>query len=184
MSDTLQLTKIAPQLWEPKHDQVIPELQSLPKGIQSISKADVAIEPLPFAFATQTLYAILSALQVKEINTTIGMFPTSVPTKAELDKGILLSPLYFVAVDHINVDGNTLRLMEPITANVTYQDSMYFCQNEDLGIVSMSAKLEDCVRSFQEEVVFLFNEYGKEDDDRLTKDARELKRKILHYINK
>jgi len=61
---------------------------------------------------------------------------------------------------------------------------VYFCQNEDLDIVSMSAKLEDCVKNFEDEILFVWNEYGKEDDSKLTNDAKELKRKILQYVGK
>jgi hypothetical protein len=93
-------------------------------------------------------------------------------------------PLYFMTLDHIDVDGETLRFMEPITANVLYQDKVYFCRNEDLGVVSLSDKLEDCVKDFKDEVLFIWKEYGKEDDNKLTNDAKELKRKILRYIGK
>lgn len=92
--------------------------------------------------------------------------------------------VYYLVLDRIDTDTEKLRLAEPIAASVTYQDSAYFCQNEDLGIFSSSTKLDECMKDFQKEVVFVFNEYGKEDDDRLTKDAKELKRRILRYIKK
>ena len=92
--------------------------------------------------------------------------------------------VYYIVLDRLDTIVETLLLAEPIAANVTYQDSAYFCQNEDLGIFSVSAKLEDCIKDFQEEVLFVWNEYGKEDDDKLTKDAKELKRRILRYIEK
>lgn len=93
-------------------------------------------------------------------------------------------PLYLMTLDHIDVDGETLRFIEPITANVLYQDKVYFCRNEDLGIVSLSDKLEDCVKDFKDEVLFIWKEYGIENDNKLTNDAKELKRKILQYIGK
>lgn len=92
--------------------------------------------------------------------------------------------VYYLVLDRIEADGEKLRLAEPITANVTYQDKAYFCQSEDLGIFSASTELEDCLKDFQKEVIFVLNEYGKAKDDRLTQDAIELKRKILRYVNK
>jgi len=90
--------------------------------------------------------------------------------------------VYLVALDHIDIDGASLRFAEPITASIAYHDNAYFCQNEDLGIFSMSAKLEDCIKDFQEEILFIWKEYGEEDDSKLTDDAKELKRKILSRI--
>ncbi len=91
---------------------------------------------------------------------------------------------YFIRFDHINVDGKTLHFTEPIAANVTYQDKAYFCRNEDLDIATVSTKLEDCIKDFNEEILFVWKEYGKEDDDKLTDDAKILKRKILQHVNK
>jgi hypothetical protein len=42
--------------------------------------------------------------------------------------------------------------------------------------------LEDCIKDFKDEVTFVYNEYGKEDDNRLTSDAKELKRRILSHV--
>ena len=91
---------------------------------------------------------------------------------------------YYLALDHINANGKTLRFMEPITASVAYLDNTYFCQNDDLGIISTSFNLEDCIKDFHDEVLFIWNEYGREEDNKLTNGAKELKRKILQYINK
>jgi len=95
-----------------------------------------------------------------------------------------LSELLIASVNHININGKTLRLAKPITANITYRDNVFFCQNEELGIVTMSAKLDDCIKEFQDEILFVWNEYGKEDDNRLTNGAKKLKEKISQYISK
>jgi len=90
--------------------------------------------------------------------------------------------VYLVALNHIDTDGARLRFAEPITASIAYHDNAYFCQNEDFSIFSMSAKLEDCIKDFQEEILFIWKEYGEEDDNKLTDDAKELKGKILSRI--
>lgn len=194
MSDTLQLTKTVPQAWGAKQNLVIPEPQFLPEGIQPISNADIAIGPSLRAYSVQMPSANISVAVVRgrevfeEINAAIGMFTTleikKRTARAKRDRNLISPPIYYVTLDRIDADGKTLRFVEPITANVVYQDSVYFCQNEDLGIVSMSAKLEDCIKDFKDEILFVWNEYGKEDDSRLTNDAKELKRRILQYIGK
>jgi AbrB family looped-hinge helix DNA binding protein len=89
---------------------------------------------------------------------------------------------YFIALDHISIDDSTLSFSQPIIANVSLTDNIYSCQNNDLGILAMSPKLEECVQDFEEEILFIWNEYGKEDNTKLTNDAKELKAKILRYI--
>jgi len=48
----------------------------------------------------------------------------------------------------------------------------------------MSPTLESCIEEFKEEILFVWNEYGKEEDRRLTADAKALKEKILKHVGK
>ena len=87
-------------------------------------------------------------------------------------------------LDHIDISGKILLFAEPIIADISFDDNMYSCKNEDLGIISMSSNLEDCIKDFKDEVLFIWNEYGKEENGRLTSDAKELKRRILSHLKK
>jgi AbrB family looped-hinge helix DNA binding protein len=89
---------------------------------------------------------------------------------------------YFIALDHVLAEDSTLSFIQPIIANVSLTNNIYSCQNSELGIVAMSPKLEECVKDFEKEILFIWNEYGKEDSSKLTNDAKELKAKILRYI--
>lgn len=89
---------------------------------------------------------------------------------------------YFIALDHIEMGDGALSFDVPIIASVAFRDNVYSCQNKELGIISVSPKLEECVKDFEEEILFIWNEYGKEDSAKLTSDAKELKAKILRYI--
>ena len=91
---------------------------------------------------------------------------------------------YFIALDHVTIGAEMLSFAEPIIANVSLRDDVYFCRNEELGIVAVSPKLEGCVKDFEDEIIFIWNEYGKENDAKLTSDAKELKRRILRYVKK
>lgn len=75
-----------------------------------------------------------------------------------------------------------LSFAEPIIANVSFSDNVYSCKNEELGIVAISPKLEECVQDFEDEILFIWKEYGKEDNAKLTSDAKELKERILRRI--
>lgn len=89
---------------------------------------------------------------------------------------------YFIALDHVTSGDKIISFAEPIIANVSFRDNVYSCQNEGLGIVAISPKLEECIKDFEDETLFVWNEYGKEEDAKLTSDAKELKGQILRYI--
>jgi hypothetical protein len=61
-------------------------------------------------------------------------------------------------------------------------DNVYSCKNEELGIVSISPNLEECIQDFEDEILFFWKEYGQENNSKLTNDAIELKEKFLRYV--
>jgi hypothetical protein len=84
---------------------------------------------------------------------------------------------YFIALDHVSIGDKTILFAEPIIANVSFSDNVYSCKNEELGIVAISPKLEECIQDFEDEILFIWKEYGKEDNAKLTNGAKELKDK-------
>lgn len=93
----------------------------------------------------------------------------------QAQKMIMLSNLHFKE--------NNITLSKPISASITQQNNLLFCKNDELGIIVSSNTIDECLEEFQEELLFIYNEYGKEKDEKLTADAKELKRKILQYID-
>lgn len=89
---------------------------------------------------------------------------------------------FLLNLDHVTIDGKAVQLTKPVAVNAYFQDNMYFCQNEELGIVSVSANMKDCIRDFEDEFWCLWNEYGKEPDDRLTDNAKVLKKRLLQHL--
>jgi hypothetical protein len=87
-----------------------------------------------------------------------------------------------LTLDHIDRNGVKLTLSKPIMASITFSDDGYFCYNAELGITILSENIEDCEKDFEEEVLFLWNEYGKEDDSKLTEGAKKLKENILRHM--
>lgn len=87
-----------------------------------------------------------------------------------------------VSFAKVKVKGKTLKFTEPIIADVSFTDNMYSCQNSEFGIMTAAPKLPDCLKSFEDEIRFIWYEYVLESDDKLTDDAKELKIKMLNRI--
>ena len=62
---------------------------------------------------------------------------------------------YFIALDHVSTGDKMLSFAEPIIANVSFNDNVYSCKNEELGIVAISPKLEECIKDFEDEIIHL-----------------------------
>ncbi|MQY62095.1 hypothetical protein GH146_02245 [archaeon] len=79
-------------------------------------------------------------------------------------------------------DKKRLLLRKPIEVTPVFHDGMWTMENKDLDIISMSTDYKECLKDFYDEVFFVWEEYGQEDDDKLTNGAKDLKRKILRHI--
>lgn len=82
---------------------------------------------------------------------------------------------------HIFSGKQVLRLKKPFDLTIVFRDDTWTMENKDFGIISMSTDYKECLKDFNEEVYFIYEEYGQEEDNKLTSDAKILKRKILQY---
>lgn len=136
----------------------------------------------------ETSEGILFKLKASKTNFT-GTYP-QFATSQQVKKLLIklrekdARAVYFIALDHVSTGDKMLSFTEPIIANVSFNDNVYSCKNEELGIVSISPKLEECIQDFEEEILCIWKEYGEEDNSKLTNDALELKEKILRYIKR
>ena len=85
-------------------------------------------------------------------------------------------------LDYIISGSKVLPLKKSLAYVIDFRDNIWTMENKEFGIISMSEDFEECLRDFNEEVYFAYEEYGQEDDINLTEDAKELKRKILQYV--
>lgn len=101
------------------------------------------------------------------------------------------SPMGFNPFSHFNRDviiesilhkGKQVGLSKPIRGVFSFTDKLYSLENKELGIFSVNKDPDECLREFESDVSFVLSEYGEESEDRLTDDAKQLKRKILHYV--
>lgn len=95
-----------------------------------------------------------------------------------------LPPIYCIGVDSINHGKGKYCFSQPIIAIVGYNNNLYSMENKDLGIITMDTDYGKCLQDFRDELLFVLNAYGKEKDDNLTSDAKELKKRILQYLIK
>jgi hypothetical protein len=167
MNIIAQSNQPIPPIWGGNQNIITPRPPLLRRDVQSTSGVlGGSIFPLS-SFNTLTISPNPSIAQTKEA------------FQATKDFGTIFS----ITLYHIDVNGTSLSFVEPIIANVSFDGNVYSCQNQDLGILAISTTLDDCVEDFKEEVLFVWNEYGKETDSRLTDDAKELKRRILSHVN-
>lgn len=96
----------------------------------------------------------------------------------------MLPPIYCVGIESIDYNKQKICLIEPIIAVVGYNNNNYSMENKELDIITMAKDYDKCYQDFKDEISFVLKEYGEEEDANLTKDAQELKRKMLRYIKK
>ena len=88
-----------------------------------------------------------------------------------------------VFIDSIPLRGTQVELSRPIVGVVRLRDNYCSVENEELGLFTVKKDLSECLREFKQDISFLLSEYGEESEDALTEDARQLKRKILEYVD-
>jgi hypothetical protein len=167
MNTVVQLNQTTPPVWGGTQNTITPRSQLLRKEVPPISGVFGGLICPLGSFNPSTISPNPSIMQTKEAFRTTRDFGES----------------FSITLYHIDVNGVSLSFVEPIIANISFDGNVYSCQNEDLGIIAMSATLDDCIKDFKEGLLFVWNEYGKETDNRLTDDAKELKRRILSHVN-
>lgn len=147
-------------------------------------------DPLLYAYMH-----VVTPVQYSGVQEIPSKFPkwASIPYLVETLKLGILAPYHPINIENIYRDPNLklydivsgrkrLLLRKPIEVTPDFRDGIWTMENKDFDIISMSPDYTECLRDFNEEVFFVWEAYGQEDDDKLTKGAQELKRKILRYI--
>ncbi len=93
-----------------------------------------------------------------------------------------IKPFSHLELLRIFSNAEELQLSQPLVVAVDYRDNMWVMENEELAVSSIAIEYEECLRDFNSAVLMVWKEYAKADNKELTKDAIELKRKILQYV--
>lgn len=75
-----------------------------------------------------------------------------------------------------------LQFSQPLVVSVDYKDDQWIMENSELGAISTNANYVECLDDFHKEVLFVWKEYGQSNEVDLTKDALDLRNKILEYV--
>ncbi|HDQ07106.1 MAG TPA: hypothetical protein ENN36_10365 [Candidatus Bathyarchaeota archaeon] len=129
-----------------------------------------------------TVTPISSSQQVFEFYSDLVKFYLSSSASVEYSSDYLSSSRC-VKIDSIVFRDRPLELVKEIPAIVSVHDNRYVFENNELGIFAVNQDFDEGLADFKEGVSFLLSEYGDAVDDDLTDDAKELKRKILSYVN-
>ena len=86
--------------------------------------------------------------------------------------------------DFIKGDGCYYELNQKIVYSVQNVDDYFVLSNDSFGIVSIGQTIEEAKKDFQNYFNFLYHNYGCQNDDKLTKKAKEFKKLINSSIKK
>jgi hypothetical protein len=93
-----------------------------------------------------------------------------------------IEPFSEIQVQRIFSTDTELKLSSPLTVAVDFRDDHWVMEHEDLGIIATDSDYEKCFRDFNDEFLFVWNEYGNADEAALTSGALELKKKIISVV--
>jgi hypothetical protein len=132
-------------------------------------------------FDVKSFTQIASSSKRTFLNNLVGSFGF-IQNMKDTMLSVVPKPPISIALDYIDKDGTVLSFTKPVIANISFNGKEYFCENNELGIVILSSNAEGCKKNFEDEVLFVWNEYGKEDDKNLTNGAKKLKNSILSHV--
>lgn len=96
-------------------------------------------------------------------------------------KIIDLDPLSF---DQILGKDRVFILKEHLHAVLSYEDGLFFIENERFNILGYGPTREQAVQDFQRYFEFLWHEYAEADDQELTPDAKKLKDALRSLVTR
>ena len=160
---------------------------SVPKEtLEKLKKGQNELYNFPLSYASSGVSTPTPRLTTSQYNK--GESVVGIPSKTFVKDTTILQPEYastsFSQIDFYRIisDKKELRLVEPITAMIVFRENRCIMENKEIGIISVSTDYDKCLKDFNDEVFFTWNEYGKADDDKLTDDAKDLKNKILRHV--
>lgn len=79
-------------------------------------------------------------------------------------------------------NGKELELKKPLSITIDWQKKNWIMKNLDLGIITTAKEYDSCLKEFKDEFYFVWTQYGLANDNELTNGGRNLKKKILSYL--
>lgn len=84
-----------------------------------------------------------------------------------------------VILSKICASGITLELRQPLVIEPQLLEQEFILKWPAFNIIASGATREEAINTFEEDFVWLWKEYGKYDDNKLSPDALQLKKDLL-----
>lgn len=94
----------------------------------------------------------------------------------------LENPLSRLSISEVFINERKVKLSEPLSVNIQFEDQHYILSDDDLGLLAISGKLDNAVNEIQEEFSELWNEYVTCPEEELTQDAKALRAKLIGLV--
>lgn len=93
-----------------------------------------------------------------------------------------IEPFREVTLQRIFSDERELVLRQPLGVSIDYRDQRWAAENDDLGVFASNEDYDECLKEFQDEFFFAWQEYGSAAEADLTPGARELRRALRELV--
>lgn len=87
-----------------------------------------------------------------------------------------------VQLSYVMTERPGLKLVKPLKIEVSKKRGLFVMTNKELHLIATGKTYDECLAEIEGEFIFVYHEYGLENDSRLSKDGQELKRKVLAYV--
>lgn len=117
----------------------------------------------------------------------IGRF-IKIHSEVKLDRGVrtlrldnrdLLEVIHALPLFELKLNGVLFPLREPLLLNVMYENELYICTNNELGLLVVDKNLKEIAEGVNEEMEMLWNIYVRPNMGDLSGDAIKLRKRIV-----
>ncbi|MFA6364540.1 hypothetical protein [Methanoregula sp.] len=99
--------------------------------------------------------------------------------KIEISSEKAIEQIPHLPLQEISFKNSRVLLKHPLVLEIQFDDDEYILSNDSFHLLSTSASLKQGIREIEEEFATLWDEYVEADPETLTKDAVELRVKLL-----
>ncbi len=92
------------------------------------------------------------------------------------------NPLRRLSILEVLVNEKKVKLSEPLSLNIQFENQHYIASHDDLGLLAISGSLDKAISELQEEFSELWKEYVTCPEGELTEDAKALRAKLKGLI--
>jgi hypothetical protein len=89
---------------------------------------------------------------------------------------------YLIKLNEVRFGGTVFELKQMIQVALYQEDSVWYCENEELAILAFGDTAEQAVHSFCEDFSVLWEEIAVAPDDSLTSDAQKVKQNLRSVV--